>query len=146
MAFYVVPAIIVLLFIYIYLSIKKRYFAAMNVVFAKYTFPRLSNRQREDVHEHSIAMVKSSNTKIRGYENEVERFGWYAVAMKDLGIPSAVPENPAWHDVSNPYKAIKPGSMYIRGVSLSLMQNYQIEIKVSDRKKELKDKVDKDIS
>jgi len=113
---------------------KQQHKAASNVVFAKYTFEQLKKSEQKKVKEKAKALVLDSGSKLRGFANEVERFGWYAVAMNTLGIPSAVPENPLWYKVKNPYGAILPGHYLIRAVSTSLATEYDITISVSEAK------------
>ena len=72
--------------------------------------------------------------KMTGFANEVERYGWYALAMNHIGIESKIPENPAWYRVKNPYVAIFPGNLMIRGVCDSIKQKYNIDVTVSEKK------------
>ena len=113
---------------------KQQHRAASNVVFAKYTFELMKNADKKKVKEKAKAIVVSSDTKLRGFANEVERFGWYALAMDALNIPSAVPENPVWHKVKNPYTAILPGNYLIRAVSTHLYSDLGITVSVSEAK------------
>lgn len=127
----------VLVFIIVALKIfrtKQQHRAASNVVFAKYTFDQLKKPEQKRVKERAKALVLASSTKLRGFANEVERFGWYAVAMDDLGIPSNVPENPAWYKVKNPYVAIFPGSYLLRAVSGYLLSEHEITVNISEAK------------
>lgn len=113
---------------------KQAHAAAVNIVFAKYTHGKLSKDKQKKVHEKAIGIVKSSKTKMRGFANEVERYGWYAKAMDSLNIPSAIPDNPVWNKVKNPYLVIKPGSMLIRGVTSYVAKEHNINIIVSEAK------------
>ena len=127
--------IIVVLKIY---RTKQQHAAAMNVVFAKYTFSKLPKKKQDLVHETAKDLVYSTDTKLRGFANEVERFGWYALAMDALGIASQVPENPAWNKVKNPYLAIHPGNSMLRAVSGYLRNAYGLDVKISEVKIESK--------
>jgi len=113
---------------------KQAHAAAVNIVLAKYTYEQSPKKIQEKIHKTAIEIVKSSKTKMRGFANEVERYGWYALAMDQLNIPSAVPDNPTWNRVKNPYTAILPGSMLIRGVTQYLAQEHNINITVSEAK------------
>lgn len=115
---------------------KQQHRAASNVVFAKYTFEQLKKTDQKRVKERAKALVLGSSTKLRGFANEVERFGWYAIAMNDIGIPSAVPDNPVWHKVKKPYLAIFPGNYLLRAVSAYLMSEHQIAVTISEAKQE----------
>lgn len=137
MALIIGSALAVLILIIVVLKIfrtKQQHKAASNVVFAKYTFEQLNKKEQAKVKEKAKAMVLASNTKMRGFANEVERYGWYAVAMDALGIKSAVPENPAWHKIANPYIAILPGNMLFRGVSTYLSSEHNIHVNISEAK------------
>ena len=127
----------VLILIIIILKIvrtKQQHRAASNVVFAKYTFEQLKKTEQKKVKEKAKELVLASNTKMRGFANEVERYGWYAMAMSELGIHSAVPENPVWNSVKNPYTAIIPGNYLIRAVSSYLATEQGITVTVSEAK------------
>ena len=119
---------------------KQQHAAAINVVFAKYTFPKLSQKKQDLVRETAKDLVYGSGTKLRGFANEVERYGWYALAMDALGIPSQVPENPVWSKVKNPYVAIHPGNSMLRRVCGVLNTEYGIDIQISHVKVENKNK------
>jgi len=123
---------------------KQQHAAAANIVFAKYTHEQLSKEKQRKVHAKAIEIVKSKEPKVRGFANEVERYGWYALAMEDLKIPSAIPENPNWNKVKNPYYAIKPGSMLIRGVTSFVAKEYGINISVSEARNYTGSKVGKE--
>ena len=135
--------IIVILKVY---RAKQQHAAAMNVVFAKYTFSKLPKKKQELVHETAKDLVYGTDTKLRGFANEVERFGWYALAMDALGIASQVPENPLWSKVKNPYVAIHPGNSMLRAVSGYLHTAYGLDVKISeikiDNKTEPKEKTE----
>ena len=131
------PILVVLVLIIIILKIfrtRQQHNAASNVVFAKYTFSKLSAKQQQEVQAVAKELVLGAPGNMTGFANEVERFGWYALAMKELNIPSQVPENPSWYTVKNPYVAIFPGSYLIRAVSDSLKKNYQLDVHVSEKR------------
>ncbi len=126
----IVVGLVLLLLLKIFLDSKKRYGAATNVVFAKYTHSRLKKAEQQKVHDQALAMILESGVSTHGFANEVERYGWYAVAMDRLGIPSQVPDNPCWHKVDNPYAAIPASSYLIKGVCNHLRRHYSIDISV----------------
>ena len=125
--------ILVIIVLKIYRT-RQQHAAATNIVFAKYTHGTLPKNKQKQVHEKAIQIVKEIEPKLRGFANEVERYGWYAKAMESLNIPSAVPENPVWSKVKNPYYVIKPGSLLIRGVTNFIAKEYGINISVSEAK------------
>ncbi len=115
-------------------AMKRRHKAASNLVFAKYTFNKLNIAQQNSVHDKAVEMVVASPaTRMTGFANEVERYGWYALAMDALGIHSAVPDNPCWYKIKNPYNAIIPGDSMIYNVTGALQQ-YNIDVKISSEK------------
>ncbi len=117
-----------------FFSMKRRHRAASNLVFAKYTFNKLNMAQQNSVHDKAVEIVLASTaTRMTGFANEVERYGWYALAMDLLGIHSAVPDNPCWYKIKNPYRAIIPGDSMIYNVSGALQQ-YNIEVTISSEK------------
>lgn len=130
--FFVILAMVVVVLLTMYLRAKRRHSAACNVVFAKYTFNKLQPEQQNSIHDKAVEMVlASTSTGLQGFANEVERYGWYALAMNALDINSAVPDNPCWSKVKNPYAAILPGDSMIYNITGALRSQYEIEVKVS---------------
>ncbi len=130
---YIVAAVVVvvlLLLMRTFVKSKRQYGAAANVVFAKYTYGKLNKDEQQKVHDRALEMILESGVSKRGFDNEVERYGWYAVAMDRLGMPSKVPDNPAWHKVDNPYEALPAGSFLIIGVTKFLKKHYNIDITI----------------
>ncbi len=117
-----------------FFAMKRRHKAASNLVFAKYTFNKLNIAQQNSVRDKAVEIVlASAATRMTGFANEVERYGWYALAMDRLGIHSAVPDNPCWYKIKNPYSAIIPGDSMIYNVTAALQQ-YGIDMKISSEK------------
>lgn len=129
--FYIGATLIVAVLVVKVVNMKRRHKAASNVVFAKFTFNKLNIDKQNSIHDKAIEMVHASDTNLRGFANEVERFGWYALAMDSLGIHSSVPDNPCWNRVKNPYLAILPGDSMIYNVTGALQQQYNIDVKIS---------------
>ena len=131
---YSVGALVIAIIAIKLFAMKRRHKAASNLVFAKYTFHKLNISQQNSVHDKAVEMVvASSATNMTGFANEVERYGWYALAMDVLGINSAVPDNPCWYKIKNPYRAIIPGDSMIYNVTGALQQ-YNIDVKISAEK------------
>lgn len=128
--FFYIASGIVLLIIFFLLRIRRRYNAALNVYMARYTFDRLPRPDQKNVKEEAKQIVLGRGIKIEGYENDIERFGWYALAMKALSIPSKLPDNPNWHKIRNPSKAIKRGDVFLKTVSNLIKQNYSVDINI----------------
>ncbi len=114
--------------------VKQKHAAALNIVFAKYTFLKISKKKQVLIKKKAKELVLASDTTLRGFANEVERYGWYALAMDALEITSQVPENPVWNSVKNPYLAIHPGDSMLRKVCNALNIEYGIDIKISEVK------------
>ena len=125
-----VGVVVLLLLLKVFFTSKKQYGAAANVVFAKYTYGKLKKDEQQKVHDRALEMILESGVAKRGFATEVERYGWYALAMDQLGIPSKVPENPAWFKVDNPYEALPAGSFLINGVTKFLKKHYDIDITI----------------
>ena len=66
------------------------------------------------------------------FETEVHRFGWYALAMAELGIPPAI-EEPKWSYVSNPWFAVFPGDSTFKLIFEYLKRKHGVEIRIDDR-------------
>ncbi|MBL1261978.1 MAG: hypothetical protein COB33_015830 [Thiotrichaceae bacterium] len=131
---YSVGALVITIIAVKLFSMKRRHKAASNLVFAKYTFNKLNIAQQNSVHDKAVEMVLASTaTRMTGFANEVERYGWYALAMNALEIHSAVPDNPCWYKIKNPYRAIIPGDSMIYNITGALQQ-YDIEVKISAEK------------
>ncbi|NOY61737.1 MAG: hypothetical protein GXP10_01060 [Gammaproteobacteria bacterium] len=108
---------------------KIRHSAACNVLFAKHTFGQLKKVDKQKVHDKAVALVLESGVKTRGFASEVERYGWYALAMNALNMPSAVPDNPCWYTIKNPYKAA-PGHRFIATIAKQLQRDYGVNVVV----------------
>jgi len=143
-AAYLLGVLIVIIIVLKTYRTRQEHAAAANIVFAKYTHGKLPKDKQKQVHEKAIEIVKTTEQKIRGFANEVERYGWYAKAMDSLHIPSAVPENPMWNKVKNPYYAIKPGNMLIRAVAGYIAKEHGINISVSEAKNYTGSKVNRE--
>ena len=122
---------VVALALYAAMSIRNRYYAAMNVLMARYTFDRLNRPEQEAIKEEARSIVAARGLKISGYVHDIERFGWYALAMNALKVKSKLPENPAWYAVHNPTKALKKDDRFLRIAKLMVKQNYGVEIDVT---------------
>lgn len=113
------------------LRLRTRHRAASNVLFAKYTFDQLKKNTQKQVHDTAVGLVKNSESKTRGFANDAERYGWYALAMREMGISSQVPENPNWYPVRNPYRAISPSDVLLSSLAAMLSQQYGIQIQLN---------------
>ena len=126
---YIISGLIILIIV-VLLRFRRRYNAAMNVYMARYTFDRLTRPEQSKVKEEAKQMVLGKGLNIEGYAHDIERFGWYAMAMKALKIESKLPENPRWFNIKNPSKVIKRNDPFLKRVSYLIKHNYSIELNV----------------
>jgi len=122
--FWLVAAAIVLFIIIKYRAAKTKHQAAGNVVFAKYTFDRLSLEDQTRVREKAEQIAKETA------RDEIEQYGWYAVAMHALKIPSAIPDNASWYHTKRP-DVLRPSDLMIRSVLIFLNKNYNLNIEIA---------------
>jgi len=128
-------------------SAKARHAAAANVLLAKYTFARLSDSDKQKVLDNTLRIILGSGggSAIAGaaerygnpmeFDNDAERYGWYALSMAELHIPPAIPDIHAWNFVKNPYFAIAPTDKMFKQISTYLKNKYSIDISISERDK-----------
>ncbi len=142
----VVAGIVVALYLWRKLRLAQaRHAAAVNVLLAKYTFPRLSDSDKQEVLDTTLHIIERSGggPALAGaverygsslkFDNEAVEYGWYALSMAELHIPPALPDIHAWNFVKNPYFAIAPTDKMIKHVSKYLKNKYSIEISISER-------------
>jgi hypothetical protein len=129
--FWIITTLVAMLTIAVLLRVRRRYLAAMNVLMAKYTFERLSHRDQAKVKDQAKAIALQHGLTTQGYDNDVARFGWYALGMKVLGIASKLPENPHWYVVKNPSKALKPNDAFLNTASQLIRKNYAIDLRMN---------------
>ncbi|VAW83959.1 hypothetical protein MNBD_GAMMA16-1779 [hydrothermal vent metagenome] len=122
--FWAVAAAILLLILMKYRAAKTRHQAAGNVVFAKYTFGKLSLEDQTRVKE------KAEEIANKAASDEIEEYGWYAVAMHALKIPSAIPDNASWYHTKRP-DVLRPSDLMVRSVLIFLNNNYNLNIEIS---------------
>lgn len=121
---------VIVLGLYAVTTVRRRYYGAMNVLMARYTFDRLSRPEQEAVKEEAKSLAQARNAKTQGYTHDIERFGWYAKAMEALKIASKLPENPSWYAIANPSKALKKNDRFLGIAKLMVKQNYGVELDI----------------
>lgn len=103
---------------FLFLFYKWRFPPLYNIVLAKATYDSLSPERKAQVKAHALAIV---NRSWRGggftesnFDNEPHRFGWYALAMAEIGIPPLQNNlGDGWHYVKRPHRyPLKGGSIY----------------------------------
>jgi len=113
---------LLLLIVIKYREAKSKHQAAANAVFAKYTFDKLveddQNRVKEKAKEHCSS-----------YSNELVEYAWYAVAMSELSIQSAIPDNPNWYKTKTP-DVLVPSEVMVKAVITFINRTYDLGIEL----------------
>lgn len=105
--------------------------AAFNVLLGKYTFLRLSDDQQKMVEARTAEILQQAmHGSFGGFDAETDKYGWYALAMNELGIRPAVEDYPTWNRVKNPFTAIFPGDPSLEKASAYIKRRFNVEISV----------------
>lgn len=124
---------VLLLFLYFRFKVGfDRWKAAHNVVVAAYTYANLSPETQESVRERTEEILLKSgwrgNTR-RLEQDQTAMYGWYALAMAELGIaPLALLDT--WNHVRNPFIAISAGHKDVVSVASQLKKATGVEISI----------------
>ena len=88
----------------------KKTHASNNVVVAAETYRELNEEAQLEVQQRAEVIIRRCGwtSKDIAFENDTQRFGWYALAMAELGIPP-VCMLPSWNFVANPWLAVIDG-------------------------------------
>ncbi|WP_321820854.1 MULTISPECIES: hypothetical protein [unclassified Burkholderia] len=124
--------------VYLFLRWKKRNRiagAAFNVLLAKHTFSTMPPDQKKTVEQRAAEILVASGARGHEYYDEVDKYGWYALAMNELGINSAIKEYPGWNRVRNPILAIFPGDPALSAASLAIKARWGVDVSVSSENK-----------
>lgn len=126
--------LIVIVGIYFIFHVKRhgsRVGAAKNALLAKYTFSHLDSEKQLKVLDRTRHILESGG--IRNASERLqnlpqrERYGFYALAMAELGIPPCV-GNEAWQYVKNPFVALIRADSHIKAAQNDLKNKYDVEI------------------
>jgi hypothetical protein len=93
----------------------KKINASDNVVVAKETYEHLTTTEKEEVNNKALEIIRRSGWSQLEvtFDDEVQKFGWYALAMAELRIqPIALLKN--WNFVKNPWLAIIKGDEQLK--------------------------------
>jgi hypothetical protein len=130
----VFPVLLILSGLYLLLrffSGLKRASAANNVVAAIATFATLSEEDQIRVADRTEVIIRSSNWpagKPVTFPTEVSKWGWYALAMRELGI-APVCLTPSWAVIRNPFTAILvTDSMLDTSLKLAQKAGYSVTL------------------
>ena len=122
-----------LVFVYLFrrnLASGKRADAALNVLLAKHVFSRTSPDERERI-ELRARELMAQRGQATEFVGEVDRYGWHALAMKELGIAPGVKGFKDWKAVGDPSTAIKAGDPLLRTAAYLLKSKCGIDVQIS---------------
>ena len=112
------------------LASGKRADAALNVLLAKHVLSRSSPDERERI-ELRARELMAERGQAPEFIGEVDRYGWHALAMKDLGIAPGVKGFKDWKAIANPSAAIKAGDPLLRTAGYLLKSKCGIDVVVN---------------
>lgn len=112
------------------LASGKRADAALNVLLAKHVFSGSSSDERERI-ELRTRELMTERGHAPEFIGEVDRYGWYALAMKELGIAPGVKGFKDWKAIGNPSTAIKAGDPLLRTAAYLLKSKCGIDVLVN---------------
>lgn len=121
--------------VYLFLRLRNdaiRHAAAQNIVVAKHTFHLLPENDQLRVKEHAENLVNGlMHGRFEGFNGEIDKYGFYALAMAELNIPSAIREF-GWNYVRNPFTAVLPKDKNLEIVTKYFKYRYHINISISN--------------
>lgn len=110
---------------------NKRADAALNVLLAKHTFSQLPPNERDRVELRTSEIMTQRGQPLE-FQGEVDRYGWYALAMNELGIShQAKGYKGEWKAISNPSTAIAPADPLLNTAAFLLKKRCGIEVSVN---------------
>jgi hypothetical protein len=119
-------------------AFSRRREAAINVVLGKATYLALAPDDQSKVSRKAEEILRELMAgRFNGFNSEVDRFGWYAIAMAHLAIPPVVNDYcyPKWYFVDNPFFAILPGDKMVESICRELKNKHRVEVVVSQEHK-----------
>lgn len=111
------------------LASGKRADAALNVLLAKHVFSKASPDERERIALRARELL-AGRGQAADFAGEVDRYGWYALAMKELGISPGVKGFKDWKGIANPSTAIRAGDPLLRTAAYLLKSQCGIDVQV----------------
>lgn len=112
------------------LASGKRADAALNVLLAKHVFSGSSPDERERI-ELRTRELMAERGHAPEFIGEVDRYGWHALAMKDLGIAPGVKGFRDWKAISDPSTAIRAGDPLLRTAAYLLKSKCGVDVTVN---------------
>lgn len=113
-------------------KIAKYVAAASNIVAAKVTFDILSTEQQKEVQSVTLRTILACGGPQDAdfkFMNEAQKYGWYALGMRELGVKPAV-LIPQWNIVKNPY--LPPPRMWIESSGDILMKKAGVHVSIAE--------------
>lgn len=110
--------------------------AAGNVVAGKATYEQLGDTEKAKIHNYAIEIIRRSGWRSKidpTFKNDVERFGWYALSMMELGI-KPLPIIPGWMTIKNPWIPIDDSQL---DTALKLARKEGFDVSLSRETKQL---------
>lgn len=123
----------VLIFIFLLrrnLASNKRADAALNVLLAKHAFSRLSPDEQDRIALRARDLMAERGHAAE-FQGEVDRYGWYALAMKEMGMSPGVNGFKEWKSIGNPSTAIGAGDPLLRTAAFLLKKKCGIDVSIS---------------
>ena len=119
-----------------WIASTRRTAAAFNVLLGKYTYLTLSPETKSRVEARAKQILfMASDAHLFEFNGEIDMYGWYALAMNELGIPPAVQEYPSWNIVRNPITALLPNDPTLANVARYIKSRFGVDISVSHEDK-----------
>ncbi len=109
---------------------NKRADAALNMLLAKHTFSQLSEDEKAGV-ELRTREIMAQRGQAPEFQGDVDRYGWYALAMSELGILHQAQGFKGWKAIGNPSTAIAPGDPLLMAATFLLIKKCGIDVSVS---------------
>ena len=126
--------LIIIAGIYLFFHVKShgsKVGAAKNALLAKYTFSRIDSKTQSKVLDRTRDILRSGGIRDATEKlqtlSERERYGFYALAMAELGIPPAL-GNETWQYVRNPFAALIRAESHIAASQNDLKNKYGVDI------------------
>ena len=128
----IVIALIVGLFVLLRIkSAFTKYRAALNALLAKHTYQDLDleSQQKVRVQTQIILFKGGFRDASQAIEQlgDRERYGFYALAMAELGIPPSLPGE-SWQYIKNPFVALNNAGIQIGNAKIHLQKAHSVAV------------------
>jgi hypothetical protein len=105
--------------------------AANNVVAAAATFNTLADPSKSEVHQKAMEIIRRSGWRAErdpALEDDAERFGFYALALAELGVPPVCLIK-QWNLIRNPFReALNPSYYFATSLQVAERQGYAVSL------------------